>query len=316
MITVVVKAKTMVAENVCHLVLEPMDGSTLPRWEPGAHIQLQLTPDINRSYSLCGALNASHYEIAVLRDPMSRGGSSFVHDKLNLNSELQISEPKNLFPLNSQINPCVFFAAGIGITPIIPMIERCMNEGRSTVLYYCARTPSEAAFLHQLQVTMPTDALHVHFTQEHEGKRLDIPTCFKHITHESHVYVCGPSRFIDDVMANGKRIGLPEPQLHTEYFAAMHHETSADHEFEVQLASSGAIYTVSQDESILSTLEDNDIFIPVSCEEGICGTCVIGLVEGEADHRDVYLSDEEKASMKHITPCCSRARSKRLVLDI
>ena len=315
MIKTKIISKRSITDTICELTLGAVDGTSLPSWQAGSHIDLHLPNGFIRQYSLCGLPNTAKYKIAVLKDANGRGGSACVHEQLNEGDSLEISAPRNLFPLAQAKGPSLFFAAGIGITPILPMLMSRLIQGQPVALYYCVKSSQQAAYLAELGELLADDALHLHASGEH-GSRLNLAECFTNITPNTHVYVCGPSGFIEDVLKHAQEAALPKSQLHSEYFSVNAAEQSESEGFEVEIASSGQIIQVNEDASIISALEEADVFVPVSCEAGICGTCVTGLKAGEADHRDSFLSDEEKQSMTLIMPCCSRAKSARLVLDI
>ncbi|MDO6475160.1 PDR/VanB family oxidoreductase [Alteromonas sp. 1_MG-2023] len=313
MIKATVVSKILLNDSVCELKLVAENGLRLPEWQAGAHIDVQLPGDFTRQYSLCGQPQDNHYTIAVLKDKQSRGGSVSVHETVQKGDTLIISEPRNHFALDNSDAPSYLFAAGIGITPVVTMAEACQKAGRPFRVFYAVADDKRAVYADRLG---PASCVHVISKAAFAGKRVDLNSCFYGAPDSAQVYVCGPGAFIQDVLSAAKNAGLSPSQLHREFFTAAETDTSSDEAFEIELKSSGDIFTVNKDSTILSVLEENDVFVPVSCEEGVCGTCVTGLLDGEADHRDVFLTDEEKQQMRLITPCCSRARSGRLVLDL
>lgn len=309
---VVVTDKSMLSVAVCQLTLASEDGTVLPSWSAGAHIDVLLENDLIRQYSLCGEPGSDKYQIAVLLDPNSRGGSRYIHNNVQAGDTLTISIPRNHFGLDTSASPCWFFAAGIGITPIVSQVEACQQKQRPYKVVYAVSSDESAIYAERLG--NPT---HVHlYSKKAFKQRLSIAACFEQVAPDTHVYVCGPNAFIEDVLAGAKQAGLPGLQIHREYFNASDAASAPGGAFEVEIASTGEVYRVEEDSTILSTLEEHGVFVPVSCEEGVCGTCVTGLKAGEADHRDVFLTDEEKADNKLITVCCSRAKSARLLLDL
>ena len=315
MIDVKVINRTQLTPQVISLQLASKDTGVLPKYEAGAHIDVHLPNELIRQYSLCGAMDAAHYEIAVLNDPNSRGGSKAVHE-INVGDTLKISEPKNHFPLESGAKKTLLFAAGIGITPILAMAEKLAASQQDFELHFCARDQDQTPYFERISQSAWADQAHFHFTQGDSNNRLNVSPLLEKIQADSHLYVCGPVSFMEDIIAKAQQAGWLNENLHREYFSAAPIDHSADQSFEVVINSSGQVLKVPADCSILNVLEDNDIFIPVACEEGVCGTCVTGLLEGEADHKDVFLTDQEKQQMNKITPCCSRSRSPRLVLDL
>lgn len=317
MINVQVASKTRETADICLLELARPDGGTLPAFSAGAHIDVHLADGIIRQYSLCNQPGETHrYQIAVLREPDSRGGSRQIHDQLGVGDTLEISEPRNLFPLEQEADHHLLIAGGIGITPILCMTERLSHLGKTFELHYCTRTPEETAFRQRILDSGFSDRARFHHSRCRDGRRMDTDTVLANRTPGTHLYVCGPTPFMEHVLASARKQGWPESNLHREYFAAEEHHLEGDTAFEVQLASSGEVIEVPADKTALEVLLEHDIDLPFSCEEGVCGTCATRLLEGEPDHRDVFMTPEEHAANEEFAACCSRARSKRLVLDI
>lgn len=316
MIEVTVINKTQLTPQVISLQLASKDTAVLPNYEAGAHIDVHLPNELIRQYSLCGPIDAAHYEIAVLNDPNSRGGSKAIHEGLELGKTLTISEPRNHFPLVSGAKKTLLFAAGIGITPILAMAEKLAASQQAFELHFCVRDQQHTPYFERISQSPWAEKAHFHFTVGDSNRRIDVSPLLENAPADTHLYVCGPVTFMEDIISKAQHAGWLNENLHREYFSAAPIDHRADQSFEVVINSSGQVLNVPADSSILNVLEDNDIFIPVACEEGVCGTCVTGLLEGEADHKDVFLTDQEKQLMQKITPCCSRALSPRLVLDL
>ena len=312
---VLIKSKQIEADDIVSLELVPSEGTALPAFEAGAHIDLHLPNGLIRQYSLCNPPSETHrYLIAILKDPESRGGSEAVHSLLKVGDEIEISAPRNLFPLNLKASKTVLFAGGIGVTPILAMAETLHRLGKDFEMHYCARSQSRAAFVKRIQSSDFADKVTCHFDDQKQV--LDVKAVLGSPTIGTHTYVCGPSGFMHFIIDNATHLNWPAEQVHKEYFAAEAVDKSLDGAFEVEIKSTGKIITISPNQSVLEALEDEDIFLPVSCEEGICGTCVTGILAGEPAHRDVFLTDAEKAANDRFTPCCSRSKSARLVLDL
>ncbi len=317
MINVQIASKTQETADICLLELARPDGSALPAFSAGAHIDVHLPGGVIRQYSLCNHPGESHrYQIAVLRDPESRGGSIMIHDQLNEGDDITISEPRNLFPLEHDAVKHLLIAGGIGITPILCMAERLSHMDREFELHYCTRTPEETAFRQRILDSDFNTRVRFHHSRQDNGKRLDAEALLAKPDAGTHLYVCGPNPFMEHVLETARKHGWSEAQLHREYFAAEAISHDSDTAFEVQLASSGAIIEIPADRTVLEVLLEHDIDLPFACEEGVCGTCATRLLEGEPDHRDVFMTPEEHAANEEFAACCSRARSKRLVLDI
>jgi len=316
-IDVKVTGKGYETDDICLLELARPDAAPLPAFSAGAHIDLHLPGGLVRQYSLCNPPDDRHrYELGILRDPDSRGGSRAVHEQLQVGDSLQISEPRNLFPLEHAAERHLLIAGGIGITPLLCMAERLSHLNAEFELHYCSRTPEQTAFRQRIAQSKFTDRAHFHYSRTTPDSRLDAAALLADPQPGTHLYVCGPNPFMAHILDTAQAQGWQPAQLHREYFAADSSTHDGDCAFEVQLASSGEVIEIPADRSVLEVLLEREIDIPFACEEGVCGTCAVRLLEGEPDHRDLFMSEQEHASNEEFAPCCSRARSKRLVLDI
>lgn len=305
------------AVDIRSFLLESADGEALPTYAPGAHIDVHLPGGPVRPYSLCnGAEDAGRYRIAVLKAPASRGGSVAMH-LLAAGQVLTIGEPRNHFPLLPGARHSVLLAGGIGITPILAMAEGLWAADASFSLHYCTRSAERTAFAGRIRRSPFAGQVAFHHDDGIGAPQLDAREAIGPPAEGSHLYVCGPTGFMDMVLATARDLGWPEAALHREYFAAAPTmpagETGA---FEVQLATSGRVIRVAADQSVVAALAAADVKVPVSCEQGVCGACVTTVLEGTPDHRDLYLTDDEHARGDRFTPCCSRSLSPRLVLDL
>lgn len=304
------------ALDIVTLELEPLAGHSLPVFSAGSHIDVEIQPGLVRQYSLCNDPTEQHrYVIGVLRDPNSRGGSIAVHDQLQEGQTLRISPPRNHFAL-VPAKRSLLFAGGIGVTPILCMAERLASSGGDFTMHYSSRGPERMAFLARIGASAFANNVHLHFDDGPAVQALDLATVLAAEGPDTHLYVCGPGGFIDFVANTAKAQGWDSQRIHFEYFAAKLIDTSEDNSFEVQVASSSKVYVVGEDESIISVLAADGVEIPVSCQQGICGSCITRVLDGKVDHRDQVLTDKERNDESWFTPCCSRALSKRLVLDI
>jgi vanillate O-demethylase ferredoxin subunit len=311
-----VARKTREAEGICSYELVRADGAALPPFAAGAHIDVHLPNGLVRQYSLCNAPGETHrYVIAVLRDAASRGGSRAMHDDVDLGSVLTVSAPKNHFPL-ADAERTLLLAGGIGVTPILAMAETLADNGAAFELHYCARAPERAAFVQRLGAARFAGLVHLHYDSGADDQRLDLAALLAAPAPGTHLYVCGPQGFIDHVLDNARACGWPAAQLHVEYFGAAAVDTGGDRPFDVQLASSGQVVTIPAGRTVLKVLAEQGVDIPYSCEEGVCGTCLTRVLAGVPEHRDLYLTDEERAANDQFAPCCSRARTPLLVLDL
>lgn len=307
----VVAAIDTVAEDVVTLSLERADGSALPGWRPGAHVDVALPTGIERQYSLCGQLQrAGTWTVAVLLEAESRGGSSYVHRELRPGAQLLVRGPRNHFPL-VDADEYRFIAGGIGITPMLPMAREVAAAGRSWRMLYGGRRRASMAFVEQLEqlggdLTVSPEETH---------GLLDLEPFVRDASSGTAIYCCGPEPLIQAVEAICA--GWAEDRLHVERFRPAEGalDGAAD-AFDVVLERAGITVRVAADQTILEALEAAGLDPVSSCREGTCGTCETEVVEGLPDHRDSVLSDGEKASNDVMMICCSRSLSERLVLDL
>ncbi|OZG26170.1 oxidoreductase [Williamsia sp. 1138] len=307
-----VKRET-IAADIVQLTLARPDNGDLPSWEPGAHIDLHLgeQPTMIRQYSLCSSpADPTHYQVAVLREPQSRGGSTYVIDHLHPGDTVPISPPRNHFALVPS-RRYVFVAGGIGITPIIPMIEAAAAADSDWNLLYGGRTRETMAFATELiQAWGPR----VSVRPQDEFGLLDLQSLLASPAPNTAIYCCGPSPLLDAVEA--ATASWPAGTLHTERFAPATPTTSAGTEFEVEFVQSGVTLPIPADRTILEVAEEAGLPVVYSCEEGTCGVCETKIICGEPDHRDSVLTGTEQQAGNSMMICISRARSSRLVLEL
>lgn len=316
MIEVVVTSRNNEALDICSYELTCAQGGELPGFTAGAHIDIHLPGGLIRQYSLCNHPQERHrYQISVLKDAASRGGSQCMHEQVNSGDRLYISEPRNLFPLVGEARRSLLFAGGIGITPILCMAEQLADSGADFELHYCARAGDRAAFVERLKGAPFADRVHLHFDEDPDS-RLDAAKVLAGPAPDLHLYVCGPSGFMQHVLDSARIQGWSEAQLHREYFAAAPMDTSTDGSFQVKLGSSGQVFDIPADKTVVQVLESHGVEIAISCEQGVCGTCLTRVLEGVPEHRDLFLTEEEQAANDQFTPCCSRSKSALLVLDL
>ncbi|WP_407704352.1 PDR/VanB family oxidoreductase [Streptomyces spongiae] len=312
--TVTVLSRRTVADGVLSLELAPGSGEPLPPWQPGAHIDVVLPTGVTRQYSLCGPAELrDRWRVAVLREPDGRGGSRWIHDNVREGTRLRVRGPRNHFPLRPA-RRYLFVGGGIGITPLLPMTAAAEAAGAEWSLLYGGRTHASMAFLPELagygdRVTVRP--------QDRYGL-LDLAGFLGEPDPSALVYCCGPAGLIDAVEAHCA--DWPPGSLNVERFAAAAGEQPAVEEgeqpIEVELRASGMTLTVPPEQSVLRAVEEAGVPVLSSCEEGICGSCETAVVEGEVDHRDSLLTDEERAAGDTMLICVSRARGARLVLDL
>ncbi|TFZ02784.1 oxidoreductase [Ramlibacter henchirensis] len=313
---VVVSRLTHEAEGVIGCELRAADGAALPAFAAGAHVDVHLPGGLCRQYSLTnGPARSDLYSLGIGLAQNSRGGSRHVHEQLRVGDRLQVSPPRSLFGLTPHAAEHVFIAGGIGITPILSMIEASEIAGQNWRLLYCVRSRARAAYLWRL--APHHGRVHLHVDEERDALP-DIQGFLKSLDPGAHVYCCGPTPLMDAVGRHAAAAGLSPLAVHFERFSAdgAPADAAADGAFRVTLRRQGRSYMVPAGRSILQTLEDNGIALPCSCREGLCRTCETPLLAGRADHRDFVLSDEERAANSSIIPCVSRALDGELVLDL
>ena len=309
--------KTTEALGIASFELAADDGRPLPAFGAGSHIDVQLPGGLTRQYSLCNDPQETHrYLIAVLRDPASRGGSAAMHDTVAVGQLLQISPPKNHFALAHAVPRSLLLAGGIGITPLLCMAERLAQAGADFELHYCTRSRERTAFAGRIEASAFANSAHFHVDDGPGGQRLDLPGLLGTPRADVHVYVCGPEGFMDAVLGTARSAGWPEAQLHFEFFGAEAAASAGNRAFDVQLASSGRVVPVAAGQTVVQALADAGVQLMTSCGQGVCGTCLTRVLAGAPEHRDFYLTPEEQAANDQFLPCCSRAHSARLVLDI
>lgn len=312
MLSLNVVAKTVVADDIIELAFSPDEGVVLPGFTAGAHIDLHLGDDLVRQYSLTNPGEApGQYRVAVARDANSRGGSVSVHDKVRIGQKLDVSEPRNHFPLDETADQHVFVAGGIGVTPILAMIRHCEATNQNWQLIYATRSTARCAYREEL--ASHGDKVRFHHDDQ-AGGPLEIATALPAPHQGTHVYCCGPEPLMHAVKdATGD---WKNNHVHFEWFSAdSATPEGANAEFEIVLSKSGRRFVVPADKSALEILRENGVPIASVCSEGICGTCETYVLSGEIDHRDNVLTDEEKESNEMMMVCCSRGRGE-IVLDL
>lgn len=309
-----VDALSMIAETIRQVELVSADGTPLPPFTAGAHINLKLPGDLSRSYSLTnGPETRDRYVIGVNRDAASRGGSAYVVEQLQVGDLLLVDPPHNTFHLMEDAEQSAFFAGGIGITPILAMVRQLEALGRLWKLHYAARNRASAAFLPELEALEANEPgrVHLHFDDE-AGRVMPLLKIASTIPKAAHLYCCGPGKMIEVFRASaGWR---PEGNVHIEHFAGT--KSKPTMAFDVELKRRGKTFHVPLGETILDVLLKNDVYVSHSCKEGVCGSCETRVLEGIPEHMDNVLSARERASNELIMVCCSGCSSGKLVLDI
>ncbi|MBK1779698.1 oxidoreductase [Advenella sp. WQ 585] len=310
--------KTRLSERVVGVTLGLDNGTALPAWEPGAHIELELAASqiepLYRQYSLCGQQDNTHeWQIAVLKDEASRGGSVFIHDVLQEGDVVPVSIPKNHFPFAAN-KKCFFIAGGIGITPIMPMVKAAAAAGLDWQLLYLARNTADFIFLEDLR---QLDGSRIKAHASDLDGQFDLQKTLLALDGQTTVYSCGPQGLLNALEQYQDEQTYIGWKLVLERFAIeADASTLTGNSFTVTLQKSGKTITVASDETILSALKREGIKVKCSCQNGTCGTCETVVISGLPEHRDFVLSEEERELNETMMICVSRAKSAELVLDL
>jgi ferredoxin-NADP reductase len=304
------------ADGIVVLRLVSVDGRPLPRWTPGAHIDVECGhPELSRQYSLCGDPDDTQaLEIAVLLEAQGRGGSAWIHSRVKPGDTLKMRGPRNHFRLDESASRLVFIAGGIGITPVSVLARRAAALGIAYELHYCGRHRSSMALLDELQARHG-DRLHLHIGPE--GTRLDLGPLLALPAAGTQIYACGPQRMLRALEEASRH--WPEGSLHVEHFVSTLDglDTSREQAFEVELRDSGFSLPVRADQTLLDALRAAHLDIQSDCREGLCGSCEVRVLSGSVDHRDRVLTRAERELNQKMMSCCSRAcGGQRLVLEL
>jgi reductive dehalogenase len=289
------------------------DGADLPEWTAGAHLDIVVSPDFLRQFSMSGdPADRSVYQIGVLREDEGRGGSKLMHRIFAEGRRVFLSKPINHFPLTEEATKTFLMGGGIGVTPMLAMGHRLHALGRDFALHYSVPSRDKAAYLADLQAAPWADRVHLHVSEE--GTRADLPTILGPYTPGTHVYTCGPDRFMSAVIDTAEAQGFPEEARHLEYFSVPEQPDYENHPFTLKLARTGQTVDVPADKSATDVLAENGIAIDVKCSDGLCGVCKCGLVSGDVEHRDFVLSGKQREDQ--IILCQSRAAKPDGVIEV
>ncbi|MDR7074403.1 PDR/VanB family oxidoreductase [Fictibacillus barbaricus] len=312
-IPVYIKNIEEVTKYVKRFTLASIEGKQLPRFSGGSHISTYLETAkglLVRTYSLTSHPDVtSHYQIAVRLNDQSKGGSLYWHNNIKAGDKIQISYPKNQFPLSFKAKHHVFYAAGIGITPFLSMMKELKDKGSSFELHYASKNLEFCAFYEDLNKHYPHQC-RCYFSNQ--NKRIQTRSLENHHVG-THVYFCGPEAFINEFTSAAYRVGFHESAVHFERFHPPQPKNAAP--FQVQLKD-GTLIQVKKDETLLQALQNQGIEAPYSCQAGRCGTCELSVKEGEIDHYDSFLSEEQRNAQDRILTCVSRGKSSKLVIEI
>ncbi|MFD0668967.1 PDR/VanB family oxidoreductase [Ramlibacter sp. MAHUQ-53] len=310
-----VSRKQAIARDIHLFELRDPGGAPLPPFTAGAHLPMRVPSGAMRQYSLCSdPQETAYYQVAVKREANGRGGSMSLVDGVAEGDTIEAGAPENLFALHDKARSFILVAGGIGITPMMAMVRQLQAEGlRPFKLYYFSRDPEGTAFLEELQSPELAGRVVVHHDHGDPSKSFDLWKIFEKVASGTHVYCCGPKGLMDSVRDMTGH--WPDSAIHFESFGGDTKPHADDAPFEVVLQRSGRRVPVGARQSILEALRVEGVHVPSSCESGTCGSCKVGLLGGEADHRDLVLMPEEKAD--HVMVCVSRCKGGGcLVLDL
>lgn len=317
MTTLRVRSITWEAEGIRSFELVAPDGTELPAFEAGAHLDVEIPGGVSRRYSLCNPPWERHrYKIAVLEVPNSRGGSRAMHRNIRAGDLLEVSGPQNFFPLSQDAERSLLLAGGIGVTPIMAMYEQLRHDGRPLTLHYCTKTPNHTAFRDRLVKGVDAGDVTLHHDDGDPKNGLDLAALLKEPDEGTHLYYCGPPGFMAAVRKATEH--WPSECIHFEYFGQEPVASSASQdsgsEASVVLDRQGRTITVDASQTILQALRASGVECDSSCEAGMCGTCKLRYLEGSPEHNDLILSEEEREEF--VLVCCARVGSGPLVLDL
>ncbi|MGC3938605.1 2Fe-2S iron-sulfur cluster-binding protein [Roseobacter sp. EG26] len=289
--------------EVSRYVFRALDGGELPEWAAGAHLDIVVTPDKLRQYSMCGDPgDRSRYEIAVLREADGRGGSELLHRIFNEGRKVFVSRPINHFPVEKSASHSFLMGGGIGITPMIAMAHELHHLGKPFDLHYSVPTRQAGAFIHDLAEMPWADRVHIHISDE--DTRADLDKVLAGYQPGWHVYTCGPESYMNAVVAAAERGGFPEEARRLEYFSVPELPEYENHPFTLALKD-GRKIAVPADRSAADVLVEHGVKVDIKCSDGICGVCKCGVIAGEVEHRDFVLSKAQREN--NIILCQSRA---------
>jgi vanillate O-demethylase ferredoxin subunit len=304
-------------EEIKTFRLASANGKPLPAFTPGAHLSVLVPDGLTRQYSLCnGPHETSAYQIAVKREPDSRGGSKTLHERVAEGDTLQILAPRNHFPLDTSARRYLLLAGGIGITPLLSMSRHLLDAKAEFELQYFTRSIRHTAFHGLLSQPEYAGKVNFHYALDPDSLRMYLHKLLRERPEGAHLYVCGPRPFMN-LVQDIAVAAWPAEAVHMEFFSADPLASSGPRTpFEITLARAKGTYQVPAEKTILQVLAENGVEISNSCEQGVCGTCVTGVLDGTPDHRDAFLSEKERKSCDKMMLCVSRAKSARLVLDL
>jgi vanillate O-demethylase ferredoxin subunit len=308
--------KAIEAHNMVSFELVDPDGVELPAFSPGSHVDVTIPGGMVRQYSLCNSPSDRHrYRIGVWKDPNGRGGSKALHETVNVGDTLQVSLPRNRFRVPRNTKRALLFARGIGVTPILSIADYLKSQSIPFELHYVFALMSPGSFRGTIDRASFSEDTKYYLEDSEQNQLLNAAEVLAEQPEDTQLFICGADWWLDPIVKTATQKGWSEERIHVERFTTKQAAPLLDKVFDVKIASTGAVFKIPGDKTIAGFLEENGIKIPTSCEQGLCGTCKVKVLEGEADHRDKRLSPEQRTEGLFLA-CVSRAKGDMLVLDL
>jgi vanillate monooxygenase ferredoxin subunit len=313
---VIVAKKLNESHNMASFELVDPNHAELPAFSAGSHIDVTIPGGLVRQYSLCNSSSERHrYLIGVWRDANSRGGSKALHDMVKEGDTLQVGLPRNRFRVPKSTKRAILLARGIGLTPILSIADYLKSQAVPFELHYVYALMSPGAFESKIRESSFAENAKYYIEDSQQNAVLDPVAVLAGQPEDVQLFICGADWWQDPIINTAKQKGWPEQRIHVERFTAKVPAALLDKVFDVKIASTGATFKIPGDKSVTAFLEEKGVKIPTSCEQGMCGTCKVKVLEGEADHRDKRLSPEQRQEGFFLA-CVSRAKGDLLVLDL
>ena len=314
--SLVVANKAIEAHNMVSFEFVDPNGVELPAFSAGSHVDVTIPGGMVRQYSLYNSPSDRHrYRIAVWKDPNGRGGSKALHETVNVGDTLQVSPPRNRFRVPRNTKRAILLARGIGVTPILSIADYLKSQRIPFELHYVFALMSPDSFRATIEGTNFSENTKYYLEDSEQNQLLNAAEVLVEQPEDTHLFICGADWWLDPIVKTATQKGWSEERIHVERFTAKQAAPLLDKVFDVKIASTGAVFKIPGDKTIAGFLEENGIKIPTSCEQGLCGTCKVKVLDGEADHRDKQLSPEQRAE-GFLLACVSRAKGDMLVLDL
>ncbi len=314
--SLVVADKAIEAHNMVSFELVDPDGVELPAFSAGSHVDVTLPGGLVRQYSLFNSpSDRQRYRIGVWKDPNGRGGSRALHESVKVGDTLQVSLPRNRFRVPRSLQRAVLIARGIGVTPVLSIAAHLKAQAIPFELHYVFALMSPGSFRGAIDGAAFAADTRYYLEDSEQNQLLNVAEVLAAQSADTHLFICGADWWLDPIVKTATQKGWSEERIHVERFNAKQAAPLLDKVFEVKIASTGAVFKIPGDKTVAGFLEEKGVKVPTSCEQGLCGTCKVKVLEGEVDHRDKRLSAEQRAE-GYFLACVSRAKGDTLVLDL